>query len=103
MAASMKGLLKRYVMGSRRAEADPRHAEEVHKGGKVDVERALQAKFLHDFDRELQCPAWGYPTEGAYYRDASCIDSLLAVRVPLFAINAIDDPVACTTEAFKSY
>lgn len=36
---------------------------------------------------------WGYPTEGAYYRDASSIDSLLAVKVPLFAIHAEDDPV----------
>jgi hypothetical protein len=32
--------------------------------------------------------------EGAYYRDASSVDSLLAVRVPLFAINAEDDPVS---------
>ena len=36
---------------------------------------------------------WGYPTEGAYYRDASSVDSLLAVRIPLFAIHAEDDPV----------
>ena len=34
-----------------------------------------------------------YPTEGAYYRDASCVDLLNSVRTPLFAINAIDDPV----------
>jgi len=45
------------------------------------------------FYRELQGPTWGYPTEGAYYRDASSSDSLLAVRIPLFAINAEDDPV----------
>jgi len=44
--------------------------------------------------RELQGPTWGYPTEGAYYRDASSCDSLLAVRIPLFAINAEDDPVS---------
>ena len=41
----------------------------------------------------MQGPTWGYPTEGAYYRDASSCDPLLAVRVPLFAINANDDPV----------
>lgn len=45
-------------------------------------------------DRVVQGPTWGYPTEGAYYRDASCCDSLLAVRIPLFAINAEDDPVS---------
>lgn len=46
-----------------------------------------------DGQREIQCPTWGYPTVGAYYRDASSSDSLLAVRIPLFAINAEDDPV----------
>ena len=45
-------------------------------------------------DREVQAPTWGYPTEGAYYRDASSCDSVLAVRIPLFAINAKDDPVS---------
>lgn len=44
----------------------------------------------------MQGPTWGYPTEGAYYRDASCCDSLLAVRTPLFAIHAEDDPVYST-------
>jgi uncharacterized protein len=29
----------------------------------------------------------------AYYRDASSVDSLLAVRVPLLALNAKDDPI----------
>ena len=44
--------------------------------------------------RELQGPTWGYPTEGAYYRDASSSDALLAVRIPLFALHAEDDPVS---------
>lgn len=43
--------------------------------------------------RHVQGPTWGYPTEGAYYRDASSSDSLFAVRIPLFAIHAKDDPV----------
>lgn len=44
--------------------------------------------------RELQGPTWGYPTEGAYYRDASSVESLMAVRIPYFAIHAEDDPVS---------
>lgn len=43
---------------------------------------------------EVQGPTWGYPTEGAYYRDASSTDSLLAVRIPFLAIHARDDPIA---------
>lgn len=60
----------------------------------VDVEKVRATKYLDTFDRELQCPSWGYPTEGAYYRDASSSDPLLGARIPLFAINAEDDPIA---------
>lgn len=51
--------------------------------------------------RELQGPTWGYPTENAYYRDASSSDSLLAVKIPLFAINAEDDPVRSYSTLFS--
>lgn len=45
-------------------------------------------------NRALQCAAWGYPTEGAYYRDAASIDSMLAIRIPFFTVQAEDDPVS---------
>lgn len=47
-----------------------------------------------DMSRAVQCALWGYPTEGAYHRDASSTDSLLAIRIPFLAINAEDDPVS---------
>lgn len=53
-----------------------------------------KVNYLYEFDRAYQCPTWGYPTEDAYYRDASSVDSLLAVRIPLLALNAVDDPIA---------
>lgn len=43
-----------------------------------------------------------YPTVGAYYRDASSVESLLAVRIPLFAINARDDPVSTMRPHFSN-
>lgn len=49
--------------------------------------------FLTAVYRAVQCPSWGYPTERAYYRDASSVDPLLAIRVPFLAIQAEDDPV----------
>lgn len=84
------------------------HVEEISKNTRIDIAKVQKIRYLHDFDRlvhsnllhsqlmsfrEVQGPTWGYPTEGAYYRDASCCDSLLAVRTPLFAIHAEDDPV----------
>lgn len=40
-----------------------------------------------------RCPTWGYPTESAYYRDASSSDAILSIKIPFLAISAIDDPV----------
>ncbi|TVY60745.1 putative esterase [Lachnellula suecica] len=81
MAANMKRLIEL-------------HHDEVAKNTKLDFEKIRKVQYLHEFDREVQGPTWGYPTEGAYYRDASSTDSLLAAKIPLFAINAEDDPIA---------
>ena len=50
---------------------------------------------------EIQCPTWGYPTEDAYYRDASSADAMLAIQIPFLAIQAEDDPVR--NERYKVY
>jgi predicted alpha/beta-fold hydrolase len=81
------------TMGTNMKKLIDLHYDQVSKGSKLDFAKIRQAKYLHEFDREVQGPTWGYPTEGAYYRDASSVDSLLAVRIPLFAISAKDDPV----------
>ena len=70
------------------------HAEQISTNPKIDVAAVRKIKYLHDFDREVQGKTWGYPTEGAYYRDAASTDPLLAVRIPFLAIHARDDPIA---------
>ncbi|CAJ2508005.1 Uu.00g091910.m01.CDS01 [Anthostomella pinea] len=70
------------------------HKSEIEKYTNVDMENLSSVKYLYEFDRAYQCPTWGYPTEDAYYRDASSVDSLLAIRIPLLALNAMDDPIA---------
>ncbi len=67
------------------------HAEQITH---IDPERMKAVKYLHEFDREVQCATWGYPTEDAYYRDASSADSVLAIRVPTLCLHALDDPIA---------
>jgi predicted alpha/beta-fold hydrolase len=81
----MAGNMKRLV---------ERHADQIEKHTNINMDRVRKVNYLHEFDREVQGPTWGYPTEGAYYRDASSVDSLLGVRIPLLAINATDDPIA---------
>lgn len=71
-----------------------RHVEEIKKNPNVNIEKVMASKYLFEFDRALQCDVWGYPTEGAYYRDAASTEPLLNVRIPLLCINAEDDPVA---------
>ncbi|KAI9847840.1 MAG: hypothetical protein M1837_001733 [Sclerophora amabilis] len=70
------------------------HVDQIRQNPRVDIEKVRKVKYLHEFDREVQGPTWGYPTENAYYRDASSSDSVLAVKTPLFAIHAMDDPIA---------
>ena len=73
-----------------------RQKEQMLKSTLIKREAVEQCKYLWEFDRHVQCPTWGYPTEGAYYRDAQSVDALVAVRVPFLGINAEDDPVSST-------
>lgn len=91
------------TMGTNMKELAARHQEEVSKNTRIDFPRLMKTKYLYEFDREVQCPTWGYPTLGAYYRDASSVDSLLAARIPLFAINATDDPVSQNNSCPRLY
>lgn len=82
------------IMGNNLKRLIEQHADQIAKNPNVDLDRVRKTTYLHEFDREVQGPTWGYPTEGAYYRDASSCDVLLSVRIPLLAINATDDPIA---------
>ncbi|EKG13788.1 hypothetical protein MPH_09097 [Macrophomina phaseolina MS6] len=71
-----------------------RHAEMILRNRRIAAAAVEKIRFFFDFDSAVQLPMWGYPTRGTYYRDASSVDSVLAVKVPLFALNAEDDPIS---------
>jgi predicted alpha/beta-fold hydrolase len=77
-----------------------RHKDQILQNKRIDADAVRSAKYLYEFDRHVQCPSWGYPTEGAYYRDSQSVDALLAVRIPFLGINAEDDPVRLPTSMF---
>lgn len=81
------------AMGKNMRNLFERHVDHISKNPKIDVDTVRKIKYLHEFDRHVQGPTWGYPTEGAYYRDASSVDSVMAIRIPFLAIHAEDDPV----------
>ncbi|KYK61492.1 hypothetical protein DCS_02634 [Drechmeria coniospora] len=82
------------VMGSSMKTLVNSHQKELEEHTDLDFAAIRNAKYLHDFDREVQCPTWGYPTVYAYYRDASSTDAVLGIRIPFVAIQATDDPIA---------
>ncbi|KXL42713.1 hypothetical protein M433DRAFT_1112 [Acidomyces richmondensis BFW] len=82
------------TMGRHMRDLVEMHREAILKNKSLSEKRILQVKYLYEFDREVQCATWGYPTENAYYRDASSADSVLAIRIPVMALHAVDDPIA---------
>ncbi|KAL6707113.1 hypothetical protein ACN47E_004865 [Coniothyrium glycines] len=82
------------TMGKNMMGLFDRHREMILKNKNIDVDKVMQCKYLYEFDRHIQCPTWGYPTEGAYYRDSQSVDALLAARIPFLGINAEDDPIS---------
>ncbi|MCJ1276964.1 hypothetical protein MMC21_004773 [Puttea exsequens] len=89
------------AMGTSMRTLFEKHVEAISKNPRVNIERVRKIRYLFEFDRELQGPTWGYPTEGAYYRDASCCDSLLAIAVsealPYEEFAKTPFAVLCTT------
>ncbi|SPQ21951.1 89b5dc8d-18be-4aca-8569-8b15292d1f69 [Thermothielavioides terrestris] len=81
------------VMGSNMKKLINMHKDTVLKHTNLDFDRIQKVTYLHEFDREVQTVTWGYPTENAYYRDASSSDAVLAIRIPFLAISALDDPI----------
>jgi len=77
------------------------HKDTVEKHTNLDWESVKNVTYLYEFDRVVQCALWGYPTEEAYYRDASSSDSVLAIRIPFLALSAKDDPVRLETKTSK--
>ncbi|KAJ5657988.1 uncharacterized protein N7484_001637 [Penicillium longicatenatum] len=82
------------TMGTSMKALFERHVDQISHNPRIDVEAVRNITYLHEFDRALQCPAWGYPTEGAYYRDAASTDMMLNIRIPFMCLQAEDDPIA---------
>ncbi|KAK7935750.1 alpha/beta fold family protein [Apiospora marii] len=82
------------VLGTAMKKLAETHRTEIEKFTDLSMDELTKLTYLYEFDRVVQCAAWGYPTEDAYYRDASSVDSVLAIRIPYLAINCTDDPIS---------
>jgi len=60
---------------------------------RIDVEAALAARSLREFDDRATAPLHGYAGAAEYYRLSSSADFLDRIRVPTLLIQAEDDPL----------
>ncbi|EEY23881.1 medium-chain fatty acid ethyl ester synthase/esterase [Verticillium alfalfae VaMs.102] len=70
------------------------NSEEIEAHTQLNLDAILSVTTLTEFDKEVHCQTWGYPTVFSYYRDASSSDAVLAIRIPFLALHAADDPNA---------
>lgn len=61
--------------------------------GVYDVGRLKLIDTIYDFDDTYTAPHSGYGTADNYYRTASALPLLDAIRIPTFIITAQDDPI----------
>ncbi len=60
--------------------------------GLFDVQRALRARTLREFDDAFTAPVHGFAGVDDYWRRASSLPGLPAIRVPTLVLNARNDP-----------
>jgi predicted alpha/beta-fold hydrolase len=60
----------------------------------VDVKGVMNAESVRDFDAAVTAPQFGYPNVVAYYKDASTKGHVHKFPIPVFALNAEDDPMS---------
>jgi len=68
--------------------------KEMYEGlAHIDVEKALQASSHYEFDEFFSRRAMGFTSPEHLYHTVSCAEDLKHITVPVFALNALSDPV----------
>jgi len=58
-----------------------------------NLEKLRKCKTVRDFDIAITVPQFGFESDVVYYRESSTIQHLHKLSVPVFSLNAIDDPI----------
>jgi len=59
----------------------------------VDVAYVTAVRTVEEFDRHFTCKLHGFDDPRSYYQQHSCVSYIKDVSVPLFLVNAMDDPL----------
>ncbi|XP_037946133.1 phospholipase ABHD3 [Teleopsis dalmanni] len=65
---------------------------EIYKKTDIDMDRILSCKTIKEFDAEFTSKQFGYAHVDDYYDDATLINKLDKISVPLLCLSAADDP-----------
>jgi predicted alpha/beta-fold hydrolase len=69
---------------------------EKHDFHNYDLQKAINAKNLWEYDENLISKIMGYKCADSYYRGISCHQNIDKVDVPLLCISSIDDNITST-------
>ncbi len=58
-----------------------------------DLEKLKRCRTVRDFDRAITAPQFGFKSDTEYYEESSSIRDLHKLTVPVYSLNAADDPI----------
>jgi predicted alpha/beta-fold hydrolase len=85
----MGGLYTRYFLRSLKRKV---RVKEALLAEVIDIDRALKARTLREFDDVATAPLHGFRSAEHYYAMASSSRYLEGVRVPTLVVHSVDDP-----------
>eukprot|EP01025_Chloroclados_australasicus_P011095 TRINITY_DN14807_c0_g1_i1.p1 TRINITY_DN14807_c0_g1~~TRINITY_DN14807_c0_g1_i1.p1 ORF type:complete len:455 (-),score=59.69 TRINITY_DN14807_c0_g1_i1:247-1476(-) len=81
-------------LGTGLAKILKQHVEVLRNRDGLDLEMALNAKTVRDFDEAVTRRVFGWKSVDAYYAGSGSCDRIQNVRIPLLCVQAADDPIA---------
>lgn len=58
-----------------------------------NIEAVMKAKTVREFDSAVTAPQFGFATVEDYYRSATTKGHVHKFPIPVFCLNAVDDPM----------
>jgi abhydrolase domain-containing protein 1/3 len=58
----------------------------------TNFDKIMTCRRLRDFDTSFTAPHFGYASASDYYKDAQVVKNVYRVGIPVFGLNALDDP-----------
>jgi uncharacterized protein len=76
----------------RRLQQKVRQKQEMLRGASIDVEAALRARTLREYDNAVTAPLFSFKDAEDYYNQSNSVRFLSAIHRPTLLLRAKDDP-----------